>query len=47
MVLCADALAGGSTLALFDGSDLPTGVLLSADTCFEDGAPCADLARRV
>ena len=46
MVLCADALAGGPTLALFAGDDLPTGVLLSPDTCLQDGAPCADLARR-
>jgi hypothetical protein len=47
MVLCADALAGGQSLQLFDGRDLPTGVLLAADTCLEDGAPCGDLARRV
>jgi hypothetical protein len=47
MVLCADALAGGYSLQLFDGRDLPTGVLLPADTCLEDGAPCGDLARRV
>jgi hypothetical protein len=46
MVLCADALAGGPTLALFDGADLPTGVLLPAETCLQDGAPCGDLARR-
>ena len=46
MVLCADALAGGSTLALFAADDLPTGVLLSPDTCLQDGAPCGGLARR-
>jgi hypothetical protein len=33
MVLAADALAGGPTLPLFMGDDLPTGVLLSADAC--------------
>ena len=41
MVLAADALAGGSTLALFRGDDLPTGVLLPAGTCREAGAACA------
>jgi hypothetical protein len=46
MVLAADALAGGPTLGLFAGDDLPTGVLLPADACLQDGAPCADLARR-
>ena len=46
MVLAVDALAGGPTLALFAGNDLPTGVLLPADTCLQDGAPCAGLARR-
>jgi hypothetical protein len=46
MVLAADALAGGPTLALFAGDDLPTGVLLPADACLQDGAPCADGARR-
>ena len=29
MVLAADALAGGPTLPLFTGDDLPTGVLLA------------------
>jgi hypothetical protein len=33
MVLAADALAGGTTLALFRGDALPTGVLLPADAC--------------
>jgi hypothetical protein len=37
MVLAADAFAGGPTLALFAGDDLPTGVLLPADTCVEEG----------
>jgi hypothetical protein len=37
VVLAADALAGGPTLALFRGDDLPTGVLLSS--C--DEAACA------
>jgi hypothetical protein len=46
MVLAADALAGGPTLALFAGDDLPTGVLLPANACLEEGAPCADGARR-
>lgn len=46
MVLAVDALAGGPTLALFAGDELPTGVLLPADACLEDGAPCGDLARR-
>ena len=41
VVLAADALAGGPTLALFDGADLPTGVLLPADVCGSDSAPCA------
>jgi hypothetical protein len=41
VVLAADALAGGPTLALFDGADLPTGVLLPEDACGVDGAPCA------
>jgi hypothetical protein len=47
MVLAADALAGGFSLQLFDGRALPTGVLLSSETCLEEGAPCADLARRI
>lgn len=38
VVLAADALAGGPTLALFRGDDLPTGVLL--DAC-EDCVPAA------
>ena len=33
MVLAADALAGGPTLALFTGDDLPTGVLRPAEVC--------------
>jgi hypothetical protein len=33
IVLAADALAGGPTLALFAGDALPTGVLLPAGTC--------------
>jgi hypothetical protein len=37
MVLAADALAGGPTLALFAADDLPTGVLLPGDTCVESG----------
>ena len=40
MVLAADALAGGPTLALFDGSDLPTGVLLAVGSCTLADAPC-------
>ena len=43
IVLAADALAGGSTLGLFAGDDLPTGVLLPADACRQDGAPCAGI----
>ncbi|MGZ6826402.1 MAG: prenyltransferase, partial [Mycobacteriales bacterium] len=46
MVLAADALAGGPSLALFAAHDLPTGVLLPPDACLQDGAPCAGLARR-
>ena len=42
VVLAADALAGGPTLALFSGDDLPAGVLLPADACRTEGAPCAD-----
>jgi hypothetical protein len=38
VLLAADALAGGPTLALFRGDDLPTGVLLPADRC---SASCA------
>jgi hypothetical protein len=45
MVLAADALAGGPTLALFAGDDLPTGVLLTPEACLEDGAPCSGGAR--
>lgn len=41
VVLAADALAGGPTLALFEGSTLPTGVVLPDDACTADGAPCA------
>jgi hypothetical protein len=33
VVLAADALAGGPTLTLFRGDELPTGVLLPADAC--------------
>jgi hypothetical protein len=40
VVLAADALAGGPTLALFEGAGLPTGVLLPEDVCAVDGAPC-------
>jgi len=43
MVLAADAVAGGPTLELFVGGDLPTGVLLPADACLQDGAPCAGI----
>ena len=41
VVLAADALAGGPTLGLFEGSTLPTGVQLADDACRGDGAPCA------
>jgi hypothetical protein len=41
VVLAADALAGGPTLALFEGADLPTGVLLPDDACTAESAPCA------
>ena len=41
VVLAADALAGGTSLGLFRGDALPTGVLLPADACVSDGAPCA------
>ena len=41
VVLAADALAGGPTLDLFCGDALPTGVLLPADICADDAAPCA------
>jgi hypothetical protein len=44
VVLAADALAGGPTLELFAGERLPTGVLLPADACTADGAPCASSA---
>ena len=40
MVLACDALAGGSTLRLFAGADLPTGVLVSADACSREDAQC-------
>ncbi len=36
MVLAADALVGGGSLALFRGDQLPTGVLLAS--CEEHGA---------
>ena len=39
LLLAADALAGGPTLALFRGDDLPTGVLLPADGCTTSCAP--------
>jgi hypothetical protein len=42
VVLAADALAGGTTLALFGGDELPTGVLLPVDACLSADAPCAD-----
>ncbi len=41
MVLAADALAGGTTLQLFRGDALPTGVLLPVDVCSADDAVCA------
>jgi hypothetical protein len=41
VVLAADALAGGPTLGLFRGDDLPIGVLLPEDACAAEGAPCA------
>jgi hypothetical protein len=41
VVLAADALAGGTTLELFAGHGLPTGVLLRADACAAEDAPCA------
>jgi hypothetical protein len=41
VVLAADALAGGTTLGLFSGESLPTGVLLPADACIAADAPCA------
>ena len=41
VVLAADALAGGPTLALFAGDELPTGVRLPAGTCT---AECASRA---
>jgi hypothetical protein len=45
VVLAADALAGGTTLALFEGGGLPAGVLLPGDACAAQDAPCgaADL----
>jgi len=44
IVLAADALAGGPTLALFEATGLPTGVLLSAEVCQDSGAACSSLA---
>ena len=41
VVLAADALAGGSTLGLFSGEDLPTGVLLPRDACTAEDAVCS------
>lgn len=41
MVLAADALVGGTTLALFSGETLPTGVLLPSEACLEAEAACA------
>ena len=41
MVLAADALAGGTSLELFAGTDLPTGVLLPDDACPVAGSLCA------
>lgn len=46
MVLAADALAGGTTAALFSGETLPTGVLLPADACLEPDAPCTPALER-
>ena len=46
VVLAADALAGGPTLALFDGASLPTGVLLPADVCQDAGAACTSTLTR-
>ena len=46
VVLAADALAGGPTLALFAGDDLPTGVLLPSSACTQEGAPCAAAGRQ-
>ena len=46
MVLAADALAGGSTRALFRGDELPTGVLLSADACAEVDSCAHAVAQR-
>ena len=40
VVLAADALAGGTTRALFAGDALPTGVLLPVDACCVAGAAC-------
>jgi hypothetical protein len=41
VVLAADALSGGPTLALFAGDDLPTGVLLPGGACSAADALCA------
>ncbi len=41
VVLAADALAGGPTLTLFRGDELPTGAVLPPDACTAEGAPCA------
>ncbi len=41
MILAADALSGGPTLALFTGTDLPVGVPLPQDACLADGSACA------
>ncbi len=40
MVLAFDALAGGPTLELFEGSKLPPGALLGRDACWREGAHC-------
>ncbi len=41
MVLANDALAGGTTRALFVGDGLPTGIVLPVDACRVEGAACA------
>jgi len=46
VVLAADALAGGTSLELFSGDRLPTGVLLPADACASRGAACSGAVAR-
>jgi hypothetical protein len=41
IVLACDALAGGTTLQLFAGTDLPSGVPIPSDVCRRHDAPCA------